>query len=779
MSDATADRVEVRLALILNGGVSLAVWMGGVTHEIDLLRRASANILPPDEGSPDRPVWEAWRDLCDRLAIVVKVDVVAGTSAGGLNGTFLATSIARGAPLPPLQEVWRNVAQIQADETDEHLLWPTTTDKASSVLNGPFFKRAVQRVLEGIPQGRSDSDITLFVTATALGKAPFGVLDKAGREFVIQDHRRLYRFAHNPRYRYVPSQDGTTTDADLDTLFAPETTGDAFADSVRLALGARASASFPAAFQPVRETNEMNELREHVTGESWLMDGGILNNAPFEPVINEVALRPADTPFKRALVYIVPEVDDGSVSSEVGAEPGWLRVLEATVNQPRESNLREDVDNLTAFARQADRWNSGPQTLFSEVLHDSKQLAECEAAARTLFAHYRASRIRGGVGDATRSWAQGRKSIPVTMPDAALVTVTPDGWVPADFSEATIDQTWHWGTAVADRVLRVMLRDLLSESTDATQAAPRQSALTVLSRQLQYAAAVRGSVNKMIQTSLTSPDPNLVAAALNVANAEQAAPRVLARIVTAGAEAYCEAVKGDVGGTLDAQDVIRAALVIEILMHAFTADEPFARAGRFDFFRFGPDIDSPTVRVPDPDNPPDIRRSGAWKLWGSQLGHFAAFGRPEWRDQDWAWGRLDGIGHLVKLLEVERSVDLSDDLVTIQGLALQAQRLTCESLQAGTAELVGLGAADVVKLWGVPPGDVALVEALDSAIRTLSDKEHGNNTFVADVGVGLGKLLGSHAVPTHQVGRILRLMRWHHRFAIVRDRIRAAFRGDA
>jgi hypothetical protein len=32
---------EVRLALVLNGGVSLAVWMGGVTHEIDLLRRAS------------------------------------------------------------------------------------------------------------------------------------------------------------------------------------------------------------------------------------------------------------------------------------------------------------------------------------------------------------------------------------------------------------------------------------------------------------------------------------------------------------------------------------------------------------------------------------------------------------------------------------------------------------------------------------------------------------------------------------------------------------------
>lgn len=26
---------KVRIALVMNGGVSLAVWMGGVTHEID------------------------------------------------------------------------------------------------------------------------------------------------------------------------------------------------------------------------------------------------------------------------------------------------------------------------------------------------------------------------------------------------------------------------------------------------------------------------------------------------------------------------------------------------------------------------------------------------------------------------------------------------------------------------------------------------------------------------------------------------------------------------
>ena len=39
-------RKQVRLALVVEGGVSLAVWMSGMVHEVDLLRRA---------GAPGRP----------------------------------------------------------------------------------------------------------------------------------------------------------------------------------------------------------------------------------------------------------------------------------------------------------------------------------------------------------------------------------------------------------------------------------------------------------------------------------------------------------------------------------------------------------------------------------------------------------------------------------------------------------------------------------------------------------------------------------------------------
>ncbi len=71
----TNHPTELRLALVFNGGVSLAVWMAGVTHEIDRLRRA--------EGP--------WRDLCRDANATVVVDIIAGTSAGGLNGTLLAS----------------------------------------------------------------------------------------------------------------------------------------------------------------------------------------------------------------------------------------------------------------------------------------------------------------------------------------------------------------------------------------------------------------------------------------------------------------------------------------------------------------------------------------------------------------------------------------------------------------------------------------------------------------------------------------------------------------
>ena len=59
MSDAGRYEEEVRLALVLNGGVSLAIWMGGVTCELDRARRAG---FPALRDLEDVGVWA---DVCE------------------------------------------------------------------------------------------------------------------------------------------------------------------------------------------------------------------------------------------------------------------------------------------------------------------------------------------------------------------------------------------------------------------------------------------------------------------------------------------------------------------------------------------------------------------------------------------------------------------------------------------------------------------------------------------------------------------------------------------
>src|SRR4051794_32311367 len=142
---------EVRVALVMNGGVSLAVWMGGVAHEIDLLRRASRGILPPADDSPDLAAYEGWKALCEALNVTVAVDVVAGTSAGGLNGALLGTAIGRGAPLPDLRAVWSDVAQLSKGA----LLRADTLGPIPSLLDGDYFADQVGKVFGGV---KSEAD---------------------------------------------------------------------------------------------------------------------------------------------------------------------------------------------------------------------------------------------------------------------------------------------------------------------------------------------------------------------------------------------------------------------------------------------------------------------------------------------------------------------------------------------------------------------------------------------------------------------------------------------
>jgi hypothetical protein len=78
------------------------------------VRLASLGVEPT--GEAEKRVDRAWRKILDRAGTNVVADTIAGTSAGGLNGTVLATAIARGSDLDRLKEVWLDRASLEADK---------------------------------------------------------------------------------------------------------------------------------------------------------------------------------------------------------------------------------------------------------------------------------------------------------------------------------------------------------------------------------------------------------------------------------------------------------------------------------------------------------------------------------------------------------------------------------------------------------------------------------------------------------------------------------------
>ena len=91
---------ELRIALVCYGGVSLAVYMHGVTKEVWKLARASrAFHIGGDFAGPGSRRSIASCSTIDSdhgLRLRVLPDILAGASAGGINGVFLAQAIHSG-----------------------------------------------------------------------------------------------------------------------------------------------------------------------------------------------------------------------------------------------------------------------------------------------------------------------------------------------------------------------------------------------------------------------------------------------------------------------------------------------------------------------------------------------------------------------------------------------------------------------------------------------------------------------------------------------------------
>jgi patatin-related protein len=301
---------EVRFAVVMYGGVSLAIYMNGVAQELLRAVRATAD-LPAgtkldeservyreigqrlfwgrEQGEDSPPSADA--DIQTRIV----VDIISGTSAGGINGVFLAKALALGSKdLKDLEQMWLEDADIGT------LLNDAAGSERTSLLNSPrmydLLLDALNRMGDAGGPPLADQ-IDLFVTTTDLNglPAPIELTDKWADEKM---YKMMFHF-----------QSGDTP-GDFARGFNP-----------MLAFAARCTSSFPVAFEPMLFKSidptdpeeqtyskffERYARREAKYDDRPFADGGILDNKPFSYAIDAIRFRNTTRPVDRKLLFVDP-----------------------------------------------------------------------------------------------------------------------------------------------------------------------------------------------------------------------------------------------------------------------------------------------------------------------------------------------------------------------------------------------------------------------------------------------------------------------------------------
>ena len=360
---------EIRFAVVMYGGVSLAIYINGVAQELFRLVRATApahrysqddddvslrdKVYYDDEQLDDTE--RVYRRLGQMLGLgdeagdAVRtrfvVDIISGTSAGGINGVLLALALARQKDFRLSAKLWREVADIddllREDKSFEDLPEATPRD-SESLLNGYRLYFKAREAIDDMPAESPDDpwrpafveQLDLAVTATDLAGQTLPVRLTEERSINERVHRKVFRFSY-----------GTVA-----------TTGEDHSDfehlDLMLGYAARATSSFPFAFEPVLfgdlqklarpdepaappERFFAGDPREPAT--IALADGGYLDNKPFSYATEALRSRRADVPVLRKLVYIEPHPVTPSTS-----DPDW------TDKRGRERDRPDVIGNVTA-----------------------------------------------------------------------------------------------------------------------------------------------------------------------------------------------------------------------------------------------------------------------------------------------------------------------------------------------------------------------------------------------------------------------------------------------
>jgi len=435
---------EIRFGVVLYGGVSLAIYINGVTNELFemvaadprgdseadlkdtreagmLAARSTTNRIIRPKGTREvyrRLAWLASnqsvrnsyydaikarqngkfgladhslhtpQDMWDEkwlehgAPVKLTVDVISGTSAGGINGIFLAKALATNKEFAPLRNLWIQEGDVDVLLNDRRSTFePAVRNKVGasvaprSLLNsdrmfiklfGALKAMNYQAPESGTPPGSSRvEELDLFITTTDIAGSPVPL--RLSNQVVYER-----RHKQNFHFRFAQSADGKKEHCnDFGT-----------SNDLILAFAARCTSAFPFAFEPMT-MKKAAELAGDAFGSSvqakWhtflsylppsevdagkhvkrgFGDGGYLDNKPFTYVAKTLATRQATVPVERKLIYVEPapeELDEGDAGSYDQPPDALTNSLAALTTIPRYETIREDLQEVLRRNRSIER----------------------------------------------------------------------------------------------------------------------------------------------------------------------------------------------------------------------------------------------------------------------------------------------------------------------------------------------------------------------------------------------------------------------------------------
>lgn len=680
---------ELRLALAMSGGVSLAIWMGGVAMEIYRVVRADPLLQP--SVPTDELAAEVYGGLLDLTRSTPRVDVISGASAGGLNGAFLAMAMVHRSDLGALQSLWLDKASLT-----KLLRSPLQIDPPSLLKGDEYFlpelRSAFARLQQGPLLSPDDVPIRLIMTTTLLNADARTFADDLGSLLPDAVHAGQFRFQ---RGAGIAEDDFARGDI-LD----------------RLARAARSTASFPGAFEAsfVRIGEEKTryggpDMKENADFDEsrFVVDGAVLVNKPIGPALRAIFAQPAGgQAVRRVFAYVVPDPGVAGVDRpDPQSDPPSLGrvVLRSLVTVPRSESVAGDLQSLTEHNRRA----RGQQLLRDRLLRPPDQGADLARLAQDLFGSYRKLRATNIV-DGVLETKDPLEVHEAGLADEAvrilrwLVGTGRTPWMPTGEGRQGPQPGWPWGGGALESVGIVAL-DLVRQAVNLCR--PRIPELAEFRQPLgEVREAIHADLVRVgwlrrrerddyLQTELNTlltdlgkrrgdpaapdlqgwlerwmegrdrfeswlraqhpdaPDPEQLAREL-ASRLVQARPLLLQavdvalRTVTRDQErdeweSLRRRVENAIPGNED--DTLRVLIDLAIVQHTFTAGMPV--------------LEQPVDFVQISANAPnglDDRATVGKKVAGIQLGHFGSFYKSSWRANDWMWGRLDGAMRLTQVL---------------------------------------------------------------------------------------------------------------------------------